>query len=267
MIETQEKSRSPNVIEILREYRDVLLNLTLRDFKLRYRSSVLGFFWSLLNPLMMMVIFSIVFSFLFKSSITDYPVFVLPAILIWRFFSVSTMYSLDTITGNYQLVTKIYFPRWLLVLSSGLANLLGSSLEFIACFPILLVAGMRLDVSLVFVPLVIGVVFVLNLGLSLALASLNLFYRDFKQIWEIALQAGFYLSPVFYSQSIIPASISFEYSLNPMARAIESLRDAMYYGVFPSATDLLFVLLAGAVTLFIGFLFFGRVEKHFGDVI
>jgi len=243
------------------------LNLTLRDFKLRYRNSVLGFFWSLLNPLLMMVIFSIVFSFLFREGVSDYPVFVLPPILLWRFFSVSTMYSLDTITGNYQLVTKIYFPRWLLVLSSGLANLLGSSLEFVACFPLLIIFGMKLSYSLLSIPLIIIEMFILILGLSLALSSLNLFYRDFRQIWEIALQAGFYFSPIFYSPSIIPSNISFEYSLNPLTQVVESIRDAMYYGIFPSIENFAFVLLAGGVAFMVGVFFFRRAERKFGDAV
>src|SRR5271166_4319283 len=100
MTESQEKPRL-KLLRSFEEYKDVLLNLTVRDFKLRYRNSVLGFFWSLLNPLFMMVIFSVVFSFIFRAGVADYPVFVLPAILLWRFFSVSTTYSLDTITGNY----------------------------------------------------------------------------------------------------------------------------------------------------------------------
>ncbi len=266
MIEATREA-NPGIVQQLSEYKDVLWNLTTRDFKLRYRNSVLGFFWSLLNPLFMMVIFSIVFSFLFRSDITDYPVFVLPAILLWRFFSVSTMYSLDSLLGNYQLVTKIYFPRWLLVLATGLANLLGSSLEFIACFPILLIFGMRLNYSLFLIPVVLISVFILIMGTSLALSCLNLFYRDFRQIWEILLQAGFYLTPVFYSASIIPAKYNFEYSLNPMTQAIDAIRAATYYGILPSAFNIAFIFVSGVAIFFVGLLLFSKLEPRFGDVV
>jgi lipopolysaccharide transport system permease protein len=251
----------------IRDYKDVLTNLTLRDFKLRYRNSVLGFFWSLLNPLFMTLIFSIIFSFLFSSGVTDYPVFVLPSILLWRFFSVSNMYSLDTISGNYQLITKIYFPRWLLIASNALANLIGSTLEFVACFPILMAFGMRLNFSLILIPLIVIEVFVLNLGLGLGLSALNLLYRDIRQIWEILVQAGFYFSPVFYSISIIPAKFRAEYMLNPMTAAIQSIRDVTYYGMFPSASEFGILLAAGLVIVLVGGLIFNSIEGRFGDVV
>jgi len=116
------------------QYSELVRNLTVKEFKLRYRNSVLGFFWSLLNPVAMMIILTLVFSALLKSQIWNFPVFVLTALLAWRFFSIGTSMSLWSIIGNSPLVTKVYFPRWLLVLSSNLANLLGSVLEFAALF-------------------------------------------------------------------------------------------------------------------------------------
>jgi lipopolysaccharide transport system permease protein len=254
-------------VQLLRKHRDLLLNLTIRDFKLRYRGSALGFFWSLLNPLFMTIIFSLVFSYLFKSDITDYPVFILPALLLWRFFSIGTMTSLDAIASNYQLVTKIYFPRWLLVLSGSLANLIGSSLEFVACFPILVVLGMKLRLLLLLIPIVLGMVFLLVIGVAFALSALNLFYRDFSQIWEILLQAGFYLTPIFYAESIIPPRLDLLYSLNPMVRAVDTLRDATYSGTIPTPADIGIVVGAGVIVIAIGLTLFGRIERKFGEMV
>lgn len=258
---------SQGPIQQLRKYRELLLNLTLRDFKLRYRNSVLGFFWSLLNPLFMMIIFTLVFSYLFKDDISDYPVFVLPALLLWRLFSVGTMTSLDAIAANYQLITKIYFPRWLLVLSNGLANLLGSTLEFVACLPVLLVLGMKLSLLLLLIPFILVMVFILVVGVSFALSSLNLRHRDFAQIWEILLQAGFYLTPIFYSESIIPPRLDLFYSLNPMVRAVDSLRDVTYNGTLPTPGDAGVILGAGIVVMAIGLALFRRVEDKFGEMV
>jgi len=106
------------------QYNELVRNLTIKEFKLRYRNSVLGFVWSLLNPLAMIIILTLVFSTLLKSGIENFPVFLLTALLAWRFFSISTSMSLSSIIGNSPLVTKIYFPRWLLVLSSNLASLM-----------------------------------------------------------------------------------------------------------------------------------------------
>ena len=145
------------------KYGELLRNLTVKEFKLRYRNSVLGFFWSLLNPLAMMTILTIVFSTLLKFGIEDYPIFLLPVLLAWRFFSISTSMSLWSIIGNSPLVTKVYFPRWLLVLSSNLANLIGSSLEFAATFPILLLLGMKITFLTILLPALLVIEFILLL--------------------------------------------------------------------------------------------------------
>ncbi len=155
------------------KYAELIRNLTVKEFKLRYRNSTLGFFWSLLNPLAMMSILTLVFSTLLRSDIGNFPVFLLPALLVWRFFSISTSMALWSIVANAPLVTKVYFPRFLLVLSSNLANLIGSSLEFLVLFPLLLALGMRLSWLLLLVPVILAVEFILIAGASLPLAALN----------------------------------------------------------------------------------------------
>lgn len=248
-------------------YRDLVTNLTMRDFRLRYRHSVLGFLWSLLNPLSMMVVLTAFYSFVFKAGISNFPLFVLPPLLVWRFFSVSTSASLESIAGNSSLVTMVYFPRWLLVLSSNLANFLGSSLEFLALFPLMVVLGAQLSALIVILPVLLILEFLLVVGVSLVLSSVNVYYRDFSQVWEIFLQAGFFLSPIFYSESVIPQSLNIVYSLNPMARLIEATRKILYVGQLPTAFDLLIVIGALLVFLLLGSLLFIRLEPKFGELV
>jgi len=249
------------------QYRDLVTNITLRDFRLRYRNSVLGFLWSLLNPLAMMVVLTAFYSFVFKAGIANFPLFVLPPLLVWRFFAVSTSMSLDSIAGNSSLVTKVYLPRWLLVLSSNFANLLGSSLEFLALFPLMVVLGAQLSVLIVLIPVVLLLEFLLILGVSLFLSSLNVYYRDFGQVWDIFLQAGFFLCPIFYSESILPSNLQLIYSLNPIARLIESTRKILYLGELPTSFDVLIVLGAGLLFLLFGSLLFRRLEPKFGELV
>ena len=224
-------------------YTELVKSMTIKEFKLRYRNSLLGFVWSLLNPLAMMVIMTLVFSTLLRGGIDNFPVFLLPVLLVWRFFSIGTSMALWSIIGNAPLVTKVYFPRWLLVLSSNLANLVGSTLEFVALLPLLLALGMRVSWVLILLPVVLAIEFVLIAGASLPLAALNVYYRDINQIWEIALQAGFFLCPIIYSASLIPARYALFYSLNPMTRIIESVRKIFYHDTLPAAYDLLVPLL------------------------
>jgi len=251
----------------LLQYAELIRSMTAKEFKLRYRNSVLGFLWSLLNPLAMMVILTLVFSTLLRGGIENFPVFLLPALLVWRFFSIGTSMALWSIIGNASLVTKVYFPRWLLVFSSNLANLVGSTLEFLALMPILLVLGMKVSWLVALLPAVLAIEFVFITGASLPLAALNVYYRDINQIWEIALQAGFFFCPIIYSARLIPGSYALLYSLNPMTRIIESARKIFYYGTLPAAYDLLVPLLGGLILMVFGYAIFIKLEPKFAEEI
>lgn len=261
---TNDKS-SP--LSIILRHKDLIRNLTLRDFRLRYRNSVLGFLWSLLNPLAMMVVLTAFYQFVFKSGVSNFPLFVLPPLLVWRFFAISTSMSLESIAGNPSLVTKVYLPRWLLVLSSDLANLLGTSLEFLALFPLMIVLGAPLTLLIILIPFILLLEFLLVIGVSLILSAVNVYYRDFSQVWEIFLQAGFFLSPIFYSESVIPQSLNIVYSLNPMARLIEATRKILYSGQLPTVFDILIVVAASLLFMGIGYIVFSRLEPKFGELV
>jgi len=249
------------------QYTELVRSLTVKEFKLRYRNSVLGFFWSLLNPLAMMIILTLVFSTVLRTGIENFPVFLLTALLAWRFFSISTSMSLSSIIGNSPLVMKIYFPRWLLVLSTNLANLIGSSMEFAVLFPLLIFLGMKITPLALLLPVILVLEFLLIVGVSLILAPLNVYYRDFNQIWDITLQIGFFLCPIIYSISLIPERYTLAYSLNPMTRIIEAVRKILYYNTLPTLADFIIVLVSGLLLLLVGYLIFRRLEPRLAEEI
>jgi len=236
-----------------------------KDFKLRYRNSVLGFVWSLLNPLAYMVILTVVFSFLLHSSVPNYAPFVLTALFIWRFFQIATSQSLYSIVGNPSLVTRVYIPRTLIVLSSNLANLLGSSLEVIVLLPLLILLGVHLEVHALFLPAIILMEFVLIFAISLLLASLNLKYRDVSQIWDIVIQLGFFLSPIVYDENSIPTRYQFLYSLNPITRLIEATRGMFFQQELPGARDLSIIFLVIGLLLLVGLAVFQHLQAGFAE--
>jgi len=249
------------------QYGELVRNLTVKEFKLRYRNSILGFFWSLLNPLAMMMILTVVFSKLMKSDVHNFPIFLLPALLAWRFFSVGTSMSLQSIIGNYSLVTKVYFPRWLLVLSSNLANLIGSSLEFAVLFPLMMVLGMRITPLALLLPVILVLELLLIVGVSLVLASVNVRYRDFNQVWDITLQIGFFLCPILYDMSMIPKRYLLAYSLNPVTCIIDSVRKILYYDALPTIVDFIVVFVSAILLLSVGCLVFRALEPRFAEEI
>jgi lipopolysaccharide transport system permease protein len=251
----------------LRHYLDVVTVLAEKNFKVRYRNSLLGFLWSLLNPLAYMVILTFVFSFLLRVNIPNFAAWLLVGLLVWRFFAIGTTQGLYSIVGNPSLVSKVYLPRYMIVLSDILANFLGAALEFLALLPLLMLLGVNLTVYAVFLPAILVMEFLLIFGLSLSLSSLNLKYRDFDQLWGLALQLGFFLSPIVYDASLIPEKYQFLYSLNPVTRLIESTRNIFLFHKVPSLLDSVVIIGSVAIFLLIGFLVFGRLERRFAEEI
>lgn len=249
----------------LHYYFEVIVVLAQKDFKVRYRNSVLGFLWSLLNPLAYMVILTLVFSFLLRVSIPNFAAWLLIGLLVWRFFSIPTNQALFSLVGNAPLVNKVYLPRYLIVLSSNVANLLGAGLEFAAFLPLLAVLGVNLTLYALLLPAVLVMEFLLVFALSLSLASLNLKYRDFYQMWDIALQLGFFLSPIMYDAGLIPERFRLAYSLNPVTRLMESARAVLLHGQLPSSFDVATVVASISILLVIGVLVFRRLEKRFAE--
>jgi len=244
---------------------DVTLILAQKDFKLRYRNSVLGFFWSLLNPLAYMIVLTIVYMMLMRVNIPNFAAWVLIGLLIWRFFTVGTSQGLICIVSNPSLVTKVYMPRYLIVLSSSLANLLGAVLEFAIFIPLLILLGVIPGVVLLFLPVIILLEFLIVFGCSLSLAPLNAKYRDFSQIWEVVLQLGFFLCPIVYDEQLVPARFRFAYSLNPISRLMESARDIFLHQQLPTTFDIGIVCIAVTILILIGAAIFHLLEPKLAE--
>jgi lipopolysaccharide transport system permease protein len=212
-----------------------------------------------------MIILTVIFSVLLHSTIPNYAPWILVALLIWRFFQVATSTSLFSILGNPSLVTSVSIPRVLIVLSSNVANLIASSLEFLVLLPLLLLLGVPLDIHLVFLPVIVLMEFVLVFSISLLLASLNVKYRDFSQIWEIALQLGFFVSPIVYDESLVPLNYRFLYSLNPITRLIEATRRLFFQHQLPLGSDFIVILSFTAIFLTAGFAIFSFLQERFAE--
>jgi ABC-type polysaccharide/polyol phosphate export permease len=236
-----------------------------KDFKVRYRNSVLGFLWSLLNPLAYMAILTLVFSFMLRMSIQNFAAWMLVGLLVWRFFQVGTSQGLMSIVSNPSLVDKVYLPRYLIVLSNNLANFIGSSLEFLVLLPLLVWLGVGLTAYAFMLPLLLALEFLLVFAISLWLSALNMKYRDFYQLWDIALQLGFFLTPIVYSASLIPARFQLIYSLNPVTRLIEVERGIFLEQQLPTAFDMTVILASILFLLILGLLIFLRLEKRFAE--
>ncbi|KUL03004.1 MAG: ABC-2 type transporter [Methanoculleus marisnigri] len=249
------------------EYRELIRILAVSDLKVKYQSSVLGFLWSLLNPLLMMLVLYFVFSNVFRFEEDNFSLYLLIGIVAWRFLANGTMTSISAIVGKQSLVTKVYVPRQILVLSSVLSSFVSSLLEFSVLVPLLILFGVDLSFNVLFFPLIHAIFLVLVYGLSLILASLYVYYRDLNQIWDVLLQAGFFLSPIVYPISIVPEKYLGYYMINPVTVVIEMYREVLLYAKTPSVIDIGLIVAAAGLMFLAGSSLFGRLERRFAEEI
>ncbi len=214
---------------VTKQNRALLSELVRTDFKLRYQGSVLGYAWSLLRPLFLFGILYVIFALVLNSSggIPHFPVYLLLGIVLWTFFTDMTSQSLGSIVGRGDLIRKIRIPRWIIVFSSSLLALINLGLNLLIVVIAMIINQVPIHASIIFLPLLILEIYLLALGMSLFLSAAFVKFRDISYIWEVFLQAGFYLTPILYAMSIIPR-VGFQkiMLLNPMAQAIQDARYA-----------------------------------------
>lgn len=272
---------SPALLQHLGElwtYRELVANLTIRELKARYKSSVLGFFWSLLNPLGMMLVFTFVFTVISPNNhIRNYPVFLLCGLLPWNLLSAGVMTGANSIVANGNLVTKVYFPRTVLPLASVLANLVNFLLALVVLFAALIVFKTPLSPYLWLLPLVILIQVCFVTGMVLILGTLSVVYRDTLMILDIVLLAWFFLTPVFYSIDVLPRSYvlfgltldlhRLMYIVNPMASLISTYRDLLYWGYRTDIDFFIRTAVTALAVLIFGFWFCVRHSARFSEEI
>lgn len=257
-------------LQELWHYRELIYFLTWRDIKVRYKQAALGIAWAILQPVLTTLITSLVFGYLLKvdtGSDLPYPVFTLAALLPWHLFQLSLQKSSISLVGNSNLITKIYFPRIIIPLSSVLAVLVDFGISLLLLFGTMLLYKLPLTwTALWLIPLTLLAILA-ALAVGLWLSALNVQYRDIQQMVPFLLQIWMYATPIVYPISIIPeGTIRSIYSLNPMVGVVQGFRWALFGGTPPDMT-LLFSSAAVVVLLVSGLFFFRRMEKTFADVV
>ena len=223
-------------------YRELVWNLTQVDLKNRYQNTALGFLWSLLSPLLLALVLFLVFRFLYGQG-PEFPRYLIVGLMTFRFFSIGTTNALFSVIGKPSLITKVYIPREIIVLSSVLSSLISSLLEFIIIIPILLLLSPSLPATIILFPLLFLIYFWFVYGIGLFLASLYVFFRDLNQIWEVLVNMLFFLCPIIYPMVQITDKVMPLYRLNPLTEFIIMYRDVMVYGNLPSVYSLIILSL------------------------
>jgi lipopolysaccharide transport system permease protein len=244
-----------NTLEEVREivkYRELLRNLVLRDVKIRYKRSALGFLWVMLDPLLMLLVFYAIFSGLFGKSVGQYSAYVMSGLIMWQFFSQGTKVASLAFLQNRNLINKIYLPKSIFPLSVVASSMVHFIFSLVPLFAILLFSGTRLGPNLVLLPFVVGIVFVFSLGMALTVSTLAVFFHDVIYIYDVLLLGWMYLSAIFYPVSILSQKLQLLMSLNPLYHFISLFRASLYDTAFLTEGHVLGGSFFALVSLLIG---------------
>ena len=245
----------------LYRYRDLVKALVARDLKVRYRRSAIGFLWTMLHPLMTMLVLTFVFSHLFRFAIVNYSVYALSGILFWNFFSQAITASMNSLRGNAALLTKLPVPKAVFPVATVVSGILNLLFALVPLAIIMIFTGHPLSWSLAFVPVAVVIAGCFTLGAGLLLSPLAAFFHDTVEMVSILLTLLMYLTPVFYPISIVPDDLRRFIDFNPVRAVLDVFREPIYAGVLPQATDVLVAVVAATALLAVGAVVF-RSTSH-----
>ena len=260
--------RPPALVELWR-FRQLVGMLVVRELKVRYKRSIFGLLWTMLNPLLLMVVYAVVFTTIMRSSVHNFSVFLLSGLLPWIFFATSVLQGLFSVLGNQELIRKVRLPQAVFPLSVVASNLVNFVLSLVPLVVLMLALRQPFTPALVFIPVAIVVLALFTSGVTLLLATATVFFRDVRHLAEVALQILMYLSPILYDVSMFadhkarwfPAFRWF-LAVNPMSYLIPLVRDPVFYGRLPSLTTFAIATTWALSALVVGMAVFNRLSSR-----
>lgn len=254
------------MIELLRDtlrYRELIWALALKDLKIRYKNSVLGFLWALLNPALIMLVLTLVFSSIMKFPIPHYAVFLLSVLLPWTFLTQSLSYAVESIVGNADLIKKVRVSKLVFPVAAVISNMINLLLSLIPLAIIVLAVGQPFYWTWIYLPVPLIALTIFTIGATFFFAAANVYYRDVAHILQIVIQAWFYVTPIIYPLTFIPNQYHWLFKLNPMIYVLNGFRLAVYYGQLPELRSIVASFVCAFAALIIGFAVFRKHQDEF----
>ena len=253
-------------IKELFNYREMLFSTIRKDLSATYRRSVLGTLWIVINPILQLLIYNIVFSEILQVEIDNYIIFLASALIPWIFFSSSVVGGARSVLNSQELVKKIYFPRMIAPISFVTTSFVTMLFSLGAVFLLVFYLGITINFHvIVYLPMIMITEYMFALGIALITSAIMVYFRDMQFILEIITMAWQFLTPVLYSSDFVPQEFLPIWRLNPMTPIIESYRDVIYFKIAPSTQRLSFSLVIGLAGLSIGYLIFNKLQKNFAE--
>ncbi len=248
-------------------WRGLVQYLVLANLKAGQHSTLLGYAWWVLDPLLLMAVYFVLVEVIFDRGVEHYPVFVLCAILPWKWFSTSIQGSIGVLVGRERLIKQVSFPKVVLPISQTVANLVSYGFGLLVLLIFIISYRIEITWTLLILPVVVLGQFMLTLGLAMLLSALSVFFRDIRNLLRYVLRLCFYLSPGLYPITMVPDNLLDIYRLNPYARIFPAYRDSVMFGNWSAAEDLLWILAVGAAALAVGYAVFQWAEPRFAKVL
>lgn len=255
------------ILEIFK-YRTLIQTLVLRELKSRYRGSVLGFLWSFLNPLFLMVVYTLVFSIYLRNPMEGYPAFLFCGLFPWLWFSTSIIHGAASIRGGGHLIKKVVFPAEILPIVAVLSNMLNFLLSLPILFLFLLIFKIPISLPILLFPILLVIQFILTTGLTFFLSALNVHLKDIEQILNNLLMLTFFLTPILYPATFIPEKYrDFFLILNPLFPLVTSYQDILFNGRLPNVIGLSYLFFISILVFFIGYSVFNKFRDTFAEEV
>jgi len=242
--------------------RGILFNFAITDLKIRYKNSVLGVLWSILEPLLMLAVLFFVFSSMFKFEVENFPIYLLSGIITYNFFKNGTTIALSSLSNRSSLITQIYFPRSIPAISSSFTAGIMLIVELAVLGVFMVYFQFTPSLTILYLIPIYMLAFVLVLGIALGLSVLNIKFRDIEFIWGIILHAGFFLTPIFYEFDMLPEYVQNILQLSPVVQIVEMVHHVTIYGTLPSIVSVLYSVGSIFAVLVIGYLIFRKYQSR-----
>ena len=255
-----------NKLKEIYEYRLMIRSLVKRDLRGKYKGSVLGFMWTFVNPLLQLLVYNMVFSIIMKAGVEKFYLYLFVGLIPWLFFSAAITGGSTCIIAQKDLIKKIRFPREIIPISFVTSQFVNMILSFIVVILVSVISGVRPTIGgLLCLPVIMLVEYLMALGIALISSSLTVYFRDLEHILAIIAMAWLYATPICYPEEMVPAEYLPIYRLNPVTPIVNAYRDVLYWGRTPDLRTLLLAVLIGLVTVVLGILIFGRLQRRFAE--
>lgn len=245
------------------KYRFLLEVLVKRDLTVKYRRSFLGVMWSILNPLLMMLVITLVFSNIFKFGIDNFPVYYLSGYIIFQFITESTRAALASVIEASPLIKKVYIPKYIFVLQKCTFGIINLGFSFIAALIVILILQVEISITILLIPIPVILAFIFSIGLGMLLATINVFFRDIGHLYSVWITAWFYLTPIIYPFDILPEFVKNVMIFNPAYHYVIYFREVLLYGNIPDFKTQVFCVVYSVLMIIIGITVFKRKQDSF----